>query len=52
MEDSLDEKAARAKASKQANEDARFVLPNACETKMGHDDELPQLAEFSSNLRC
>ena len=34
MEDSLDEKAARAKASKQANEDARFVLPNACETKM------------------
>ena len=34
MADGLDEKAARAKASKQANEDARFVLPNACETKM------------------
>ena len=57
MADGLDEKAARAKASKQANEDARFVLPNACETKMvrrgpprrwapAHDDELPQLAEF------
>ena len=30
----LDEKTARARASKQANEDARFVLPNACETKM------------------
>ena len=34
MAGGLDEKAARAKASKQANEDARFVLPNACETKM------------------
>ena len=41
MADGLDEKAARAKASKQANEDARFVLPNACETKM-----VMQLAEF------
>ena len=30
----MPEKAARAKAAKQANEDARFVLPNACETKM------------------
>jgi len=34
MEQGMEEKAARAKASKQANEDARFVLPNACETKM------------------
>ena len=34
MAEGLPEKQARAKASKQANEDARFVLPNACETKM------------------
>jgi thymidylate synthase (FAD) len=30
----MDEKTACSKAQKQANEDARFVLPNACETKM------------------
>ena len=30
----LDEKTARSKASKLANEDARFILPNACETKI------------------
>ena len=30
----MSEKAARSAASKLANEDARFVLPNACETKM------------------
>lgn len=30
----LDEKAADKAAEKKANEDARFVLPNACETKM------------------
>ena len=34
MEESMSEKAAKAAASKLANEDARFVLPNACETKM------------------
>ena len=34
MEQGMPEKTARAKASKMANEDARFVLPNACETKM------------------
>ena len=34
MAEGMPEKQARAKASKQANEDARFVLPNACETKM------------------
>ena len=32
MAEGLPEKQARAKASKQANEDARFVLPNACRT--------------------
>ena len=30
----MDEKSARKKAEKKAIEDARFVLPNACETKM------------------
>ena len=34
MAEGMPEKQARAKAGKQANEDARFVLPNACETKM------------------
>ena len=51
MEDSLDEKAARAKASKQANEDARFVLPNACETKMVMTMNCRSLQNFF-NLRC
>ena len=47
----LDEKAARAKASKQANEDARFVLPNACETKMVLTMNCRSLVNFF-NLRC
>lgn len=34
MAEGMNEKAAKAKASKIANEDARFLLPNACETKM------------------
>ena len=46
MAEGLDEKAARAKAAKQANEDARFVLPNACETQDGAHDELPQPAQL------
>ena len=46
-----DEKAARAKASKQANEDARFVLPNACETKMVMTMNCRSLQNFF-NLRC
>ena len=45
------EKAARAKASKQANEDARFVLPNACETKMVMTMNCRSLQNFFS-LRC
>lgn len=47
----LDEKSARAKAAKQANEDARFVLPNACETKMVMTMNCRSLANFFS-LRC
>lgn len=34
MADGLDEKKALSKARKTANEDARFILPNACETKI------------------
>ncbi len=34
LSDGLSEKAAESKAQKKAIEDARFVLPNACETKM------------------
>ncbi|MGN0684735.1 FAD-dependent thymidylate synthase [Subdoligranulum variabile] len=51
MAEGLDEKAARAKASKQANEDARFVLPNACETKMVMTMNCRSLLNFF-NLRC
>ena len=45
------EKQARAKASKQANEDARFVLPNACETKMVVTMNARSLQNFF-HLRC
>ncbi len=47
----MTEKAARTKASKQANEDARFVLPNACETKMIMTMNARSLQNFF-NLRC
>ena len=46
MAEGMPEKAARAKAAKQANEDARFVLPNACETQDGGHHERPQPAEL------
>lgn len=51
IEQGLPEKTARAKASKQANEDARFVLPNACETKMVMTMNCRSLQNFF-NLRC
>ena len=51
MAEGLDEKKARAKASKQANEDARFVLPNACETKMVVTMNARSLCNFF-RLRC
>ena len=47
----MPEKQARAKASKQANEDARFVLPNACETKMVVTMNARSLQNFF-HLRC
>ena len=51
MEQGMPEKTARAKASKMANEDARFVLPNACETKMVMTMNCRSLNNFF-NLRC
>lgn len=51
MAQGMEEEAARAKASKQANEDARFVLPNACETKMVMTMNCRSLQNFF-NLRC
>ena len=51
MAEGMPEKQARAKASKQANEDARFVLPNACETKMVVSMNARSLMNFFQ-LRC
>ena len=51
MAEGMTEKAARSKASKQANEDARFVLPNACETKMVVTMNARSLQNFF-HLRC
>lgn len=47
----MSEKAARSKAGKKAIEDARFVLPNACETKMAVTMNARSLIHFF-NLRC
>lgn len=47
----LDERQARSKAEKRAIEDARFVLPNACETKMVVTMNARSLMNFFS-LRC
>ena len=47
----LDEKTARQKARKKANEDARFVLPNACETKIIVTMNARTLMHFF-RLRC
>lgn len=47
----MSEKAARSKAEKKAIEDARFVLPNACETKMAVTMNARSLINFF-RLRC
>ena len=47
----MTEKAARSKAEKKAIEDARFVLPNACETKMVVTMNARSLYNFF-RLRC
>ncbi len=47
----ITEKAARSKAEKKAIEDARFVLPNACETKMVLTMNARSLLNFF-RMRC
>lgn len=51
MSTGLDEKAAHQKAQKKAIEDARFVLPNAAETKMVVTMNARSLMNFFS-IRC
>jgi len=51
MAEGLTEKAAANKAEKQSIEDARFVLPNACETKMVVTMNVRSLYNFF-NVRC
>lgn len=51
LEQGLSEKAARTKAEKKAIEDARYVLPNACETKMVLTMNVRSLRNFF-RLRC
>lgn len=48
----LDEKSARQKASKMAIEDARFVLPNACDTKMIVTMNARSLMNFFKERLC
>lgn len=51
IKSSVSEKQARSKAEKKAIEDARFVLPNACETKMVVTMNARSLLNFF-RLRC
>ena len=51
MNDGLSEKKAKSVAEKQAIEDARFVLPNACETKIVMTMNTRELLHFF-NQRC
>ena len=48
----MDEKTARSKASKLANEDARFLLPNACETKIVVTMNVRSLFNFFRHRCC
>jgi thymidylate synthase (FAD) len=52
MEQGMDEKEARSKAVKKANEDARFVLPNACETKIVVTMNVRSLFNFFRHRCC
>ncbi len=51
-EQGLDEKQAKTKAEKAAIEDARFVLPNACETKMVVTMNARSLMNFFHHRCC
>ncbi len=48
----FDEKTAASKARKLANEDARFLLPNACETKIVVTMNVRSLFNFFSHRCC
>ena len=48
----MDEKKAKRIAEKQANEDARFILPNACETKIVVTMNARSLFNFFSHRCC
>ncbi|MCR4888832.1 MAG: FAD-dependent thymidylate synthase [Ruminococcus sp.] len=48
----LDEKSASSKARKLANEDARFILPNACETKIVVTMNVRSLFNFFRHRCC
>ena len=52
MEQGLDEKTAARKAEKMAIEDARFVLPNACDTKMIVTMNARSLHNFFAHRCC
>lgn len=51
-EEGIEEKKARSKANKIANEDARFVLPGACETKIIVTMNARQLLHFFEERTC
>lgn len=48
----MDEKSANSKARKLANEDARFILPNACETKIVVTMNVRSLLNFFRHRCC
>ncbi len=50
--DGVDEKSARSKAEKHAIEDARFVFPNACETRMIMTMNARSLYNFFAHRCC
>lgn len=52
VRDGLDEKKALSKARKTANEDARFILPNACETKIVVTMNVRSLFNFFRHRCC
>lgn len=52
ISDGMDEKTAARAAEKKANEDARFVLPNACETKMVVTMNARSLLNFFHHRCC
>ncbi len=51
LQSGIDEKTAKSKAQKTAIEDARYVLPNACETKLMMTMNVRSLRNFFG-LRC